>query len=177
MNSFLKSAMLALLVALQAVVLPACKEVARTSPSASPTAPANSSTLKKSGAPIAFSHTYDGNSTALQVENFELLFQPTQPIDTLTIELHSPQDILVDGDRTLPPAVAGNSVVRIPVSIQALTDGKFYLNALVQTERNGQRLGRAFAIAIRVGEQRQSQKKATENTEKVHILPAREDLR
>ena len=178
---FLKTSLLASLFVFHGAMLYGCKEVSETSPvkvtisSTAPSPPTNS--IKKYGAAIQFSHSYDGSSNIDEAENFELTFQPTQAIHTLSIELRSPDNILLGGDKSLAQVISGNAAVTIPVSILAKTEGKFYLNILVQTEQDGRRLGRAFAVAINVGELPTAQKANAGNGDNVHVMPAQEEIR
>ena len=180
MTSF-KTLILAPLIVSLATTLAGCKEVSQTAPAdirKPATAPTSSEvSSKKFGAAVVFSHSYDGRSDIDQVEHFELTFQPTQAIDTLTIDLSSPDNILLEGDRSLTRAASANSAVTVPVSIMANTEGKFYLNILVQTEQNGRRLGRAFAVAIHVGDSAAAQKTNAQNEDNVHVMPAQEEIR
>lgn len=178
MIDYLKPALLATLTALLATTVSGCKDVSpSTATDTSESVSHSTSAMKKLGAAMAFNHSYDGSSNISQVESFELTFQPTQAIDSLSIDIRSPDNILMGGNRSLKPAVSGTSAIVVPVTIQANTEGKFYLNILVQTEQNGARLGRAFAVAIKVGETTTAQKADYEGDDNVHIMPAQEDIR
>jgi hypothetical protein len=177
MTEYFKPALLAALLALSATTMSGCKEASPPTVADSTVSASLSPTMKKLGAAIAFDHSYDGNSDIYEVESFELIFRPTQTIDYLSIDIRSPDKILLGGNQSLTPSVSGKSPIVVPVIIQANTEGKFYLNILVQTEQGGARLGRAFAVAIKVGETSAAQKSDYEGDDNVHIMPAQEDIR
>ena len=163
-----KPLLIASLLMLLSTLLYGCKEASNKAPA---------EVAKKYGAAVQFTHSYDGSSNIDQAEYFELTFQPTQIIDTISIELRSPDDILLGGDQTLTPGVSNSSPVTIPVGILARSEGKFYINIVVQTEQEGRRLGRAYAVAIKVGSAPTAQKIAPNKDNNVHIMPGQEDIR
>jgi len=141
-----------------------------------------SSNYRKPGAPIDFTHNYDGTTVAGELESFEITLS-SRVKGGLKALVYSRDNILVgDNIEQSKPLEVGETLV-IPVTVSSPTDGKFYLNVQASSQINEQKMGRAFSLAIYVGNWEKASKSTNgqvkttgEGKEKVIIMPAQETI-
>lgn len=106
----------------------------------------------KSSAGIIFSHTFDGEVSAGEVEAFDITFEVTQAADTIEVEMVSPDQIIIGGDLSASQSLADSAIFTIPVEVQPLEDGEYYLHIIAHAQSGDSVSSRAFAVVVRVGD-------------------------
>ncbi|PCJ20786.1 MAG: hypothetical protein COB04_03680 [Gammaproteobacteria bacterium] len=107
--------------------------------------------IAKPGAPIRFASNYDGIMALDVVESVDLRLT-AQADGELRVVVSARDDILV-GDNALErveQVVAGQTII-VPVSMQASTAGKYYLNIHTSITLDNRTQHRAFALAVHAG--------------------------
>ncbi|MCE2028815.1 hypothetical protein [Sessilibacter corallicola] len=132
----------------------------------------------KPGAAVLFDHDYDGKTDVSEQELVNVQILPSFNMETLRVRITSVDGIMVGGDISFQGPAIGQQPVNIPVLIQSGSEGRYYLNVMVDSMVKGDKQSRSFALPIVVGDAPISTKSSQiveSNGELIRVMPATEN--
>ncbi|WP_460048195.1 hypothetical protein [Sessilibacter sp. MAH2] len=127
----------------------------------------------KPGAAVVFDHNYDGKTELTESETITLSFTPSYDMDIMSVTVTSTDQDMSMSSSDFSGAVTGNDPVQMDVTVSSTLEGRYYLNVFIETETDGFKQNRTYALPVVVGnppERQQAKTTVDNNGERVRVL-------
>ncbi len=107
----------------------------------------------KPGAAVELQYAFSSVPSAAGSSTLSLRLQPKSAVDKMTVNVVGGEGVSVTKDASMAVSkLTATQVKEHKVGIGPIANGRHYINVFVETETGGQRLMRAFAIPVQVGD-------------------------